>query len=564
MSILNRLKLRTKLTVLVGLSALAMAAIAVIAAATLHQRMLDDRIDKMRAAVNSAVSIAAGLDARVSSGELSRDQAFDLLHRDIRAIRFDGGVGYLSVVDATTGKLVMHGTNPALEGKPTPNDTATGRPISDFVLDAVRSSDEGVARYMYPKPGQTEALAKIVAVNRFAPWGLVFYAGAYTDDLDADFHASLLWMLSVGGAIMLVSLLAAWLINRDITISLGNLKTAMHRLANGELTTDVPGTGRRDEIGEMASAVLVFKQGMAEAERLRAEQDAAKQRAAAEHKASLNSLANGFERQVGRLVETLATRSTDLESIARSVTGTANLSNQQAASVAAAAEEASAASQAVASAAEELTASIGEITRQVAQSSRIAGAAVEDARRTDAIVRALAAGAERIGAVVGLITNIASQTNLLALNATIEAARAGDAGKGFAVVASEVKSLATQTAKATEEIGGQITQIQAATHEAVEAIRGISATIEEVSAISTAIASAVEEQGAATAEIAHNVQQTSQAAQAVTTGIGGVSQAAGETGAASGKFLAAAADLSQQADTLAKEVSGFLAGVRAA
>ena len=555
MSALSRLKLRTKLTVLIGLSALAMIAIAVTAAATMHQRMLDDRVDKLRAQVSSTVSVAKSLEDRVGAGEISREQALDLFHRTIRAIRFDGQTGYMSVIDRRSGNVIMHGVNPKAEGKPS---------ISTSIAAAVQSADEGLTSYMYPKPGQTEPLAKVTAVGRFQPWDMIIYTGAYTDDLDADFHASLLRMVSIGGAIMLVSLLAAWLINRDITISLGNLKTAMHRLAKGDLTTEVPGTGRRDEVGEMAATLLVFRQGMAETERLRAEQDALRQRAAAEHKSALNSLANGFERQIGHLVETLATRSTDLESTARSVTGTANLSNRQAASVAAAAEEASAASRAVASAAEELTASIGEITRQVAQSLKIAGAAVDDARRTDAIVHSLAAGAERIGAVVGLITNIASQTNLLALNATIEAARAGNAGKGFAVVASEVKSLATQTARATEEIGAQITQIQAATNEAVEAIRGISATIEEVSTISTSIAAAVEEQGAATAEIAHNVHQTSQAAQAVTAGIGGVSLATGETGAAAGKFLTAAADLSRQADMLAKEVSGFLAGVRAA
>jgi methyl-accepting chemotaxis protein len=218
----------------------------------------------------------------------------------------------------------------------------------------------------------------------------------------------------------------------------------------------------------------------------------------------------------------------------------------------------------VAAAAEELTASIGEIGRQVAQSSKITSKAVDDAKRTDTIVRALAESAEKIGNVVGLITDVASQTNLLALNATIEAARAGDAGKGFAVVASEVKNLANQTGKATEEIDAQITHIQAATKEAVEAIRGISATIEEVSAISTTIAAAVEEQGAATAEIARNVQQTTQAAQEVTVGISGVSQAASETGEAAGHVLAAASDLSKQAEQLSGEVHTFVAGVRAA
>jgi methyl-accepting chemotaxis protein len=218
----------------------------------------------------------------------------------------------------------------------------------------------------------------------------------------------------------------------------------------------------------------------------------------------------------------------------------------------------------VAAAAEELAASIGEIGRQVTQSSKITGQAVVDAQRTDAIVRALAEGAEKIGHVVGLISTIAGQTNLLALNATIEAARAGDAGKGFAVVASEVKSLANQTAKATEEIGAQIAQIQAATKEAVAAIRNITGTIEQVSAISVSIAAAIEQQDAATAEIARNVQQTAQSAQSVTATISGVSQAANDTGAAAEQVLGAASGLSTQAEQLNDEVHRFVADVRAA
>jgi methyl-accepting chemotaxis protein len=220
--------------------------------------------------------------------------------------------------------------------------------------------------------------------------------------------------------------------------------------------------------------------------------------------------------------------------------------------------------QTVAAAAEQLTASISEISRQVAQSAQRSGQAVADAQRTDVIVRALAEAAEKIGHVVGLISNIAGQTNLLALNATIEAARAGDAGKGFAVVASEVKSLANQTAKATEEIGAQIGQIQAATQEAVLAIQGITGTIEEVSAIAVSIAAAVEEQGAATGEIARNVQQTAKSARDVTTNIAGVNRAATETGLAAGQVLDAAGDLSRQAEQLTREVGGFLAEVRAA
>jgi methyl-accepting chemotaxis protein len=393
---------------------------------------------------------------------------------------------------------------------------------------------------------------------------MVFIAGSWINDVEASFRHSLIRLGVIGSTILVLILLTAWLVDRDITTSLGYLKAAMDRLATGDLSTAIPGTERQDEIGGMASAVLAFKDGMTEAERLRSEQETTKLRAATERTTVLNRMADSFRSQIGRLVETLSANSTALEATARSVTGTANQSNQQAATIAAAAEEASSGLHTVASAAEELTASIGEITRQVAQSARVTGSAVADARRTDAIVRALAAGAERIGAVVGLISNIASQTNLLALNATIEAARAGDAGKGFAVVASEVKSLATQTGKATEEIAVQVTQIQVATKEAVAAISGIATTIEEVSTIAATIATAVEQQGSATSEIARTVQQTSQAAQAVTLGIGGVSQAAGETGAAVGTFLTAASDLSKQAEQLSSEVNTFLAGVRAA
>jgi methyl-accepting chemotaxis protein len=345
---------------------------------------------------------------------------------------------------------------------------------------------------------------------------------------------------------------------------LSDLAAAMRRIAGGALDCAIPSIRRTDQIGQMARAVQVFKNSMTETERLRFEQEEIKGQAAAEQKATLHRMADEFESKVGNLVGMLSSSSTELEATAQSMTGTANQSNEQAAAVAAAADEASTGMHTVASAAEELTASIGEIGRQVAQSSKITGAAVEDAKRTDAIVHALAEGAEKIGTVVGLISDIASQTNLLALNATIEAARAGDAGKGFAVVASEVKNLANQTGKATGEIAAQITQIQAATKEAVEAIRGITGTIDEVSTIATTIAAAVEEQGAATAEIARNVQQTTQAAHEVTIGISGVSQAASETGVAAGQVLTAASDVSRQAEQLSSEVNTFVASVRAA
>jgi methyl-accepting chemotaxis protein len=341
------------------------------------------------------------------------------------------------------------------------------------------------------------------------------------------------------------------------------MTATMDRLAAHDLEAEIAGADRRDEIGAMAAAVQVFKDNLVNADRLAAEQEA--ERAAKEQRAAhMEAIAHGFEAKAGDLVATLAAASTQLEATAQSMSSTATETNQQAATVAAAAEEASAGVQTVASAAEELTSSIGEISRQVAQSARMTVKAAEDARHTDTIVRALAQGAEKIGNVVGLITDIAGQTNLLALNATIEAARAGDAGKGFAVVASEVKNLAQQTAKATEEIGAQIAQIQGATGEAVEAIKGITGVIEEVSAIAASIASAVEEQGAATAEIARNVQQTASSAYEVTSNIAGVSQAANQTGEAANQVLGAAGQVSRQAEDLAGEVGRFVADVRAA
>jgi methyl-accepting chemotaxis protein len=371
-------------------------------------------------------------------------------------------------------------------------------------------------------------------------------------------------LLDVGMALVALVVTVAGLVvvTRRVCKPLQALTAAMGQLAAGDTATPVPGGDRGDEVGAMAGAVQVFKEHMIAAAELAETQEA--ERAAKErHTARLRSLVSGFETKIGHMVGLLAAGSTELEATAKSMRSTATQTDEQAGTVAAAAEEASMGVQTVASAAEELAASIAEISRQVMQSAKITEKAVTDAQRTDTIVRTLSDAAEKIGHVVGLIANIAGQTNLLALNATIEAARAGDAGKGFAVVASEVKSLATQTARATDDIGVQVSQIQAATKEAVDAIRTITTTIEDVSRIAASIASAVEQQGGATAEIARNVQQTAQAAHDVTVNISGVSRASNDTGAAAGEVLSAAGELSQQAEHLSAEVNNFLADVRA-
>ena len=392
--------------------------------------------------------------------------------------------------------------------------------------------------------------------------GLLRAAAATGQDARDSVSATTITELSIAAAGLLLGLVLATSIARAILRPLAGMTGAMTRLAAGDNTVDIPASGDTDEIGDMARAVEVFKQNAIEAVRLAAEQDTK----GVEHRRAetLAGLVRDFESKAGALVDSLASSATELQATAGSMSGTAKLTNDQASSVASAAQQMSASIQTVAASAEELGASIGEISRQVSQSSEITTRAAQDAERTDSIVRELAEGARRIGDVVSLISSIAGQTNLLALNATIEAARAGDAGKGFAVVASEVKSLANQTAKATEEIAQQVTHIQSATKGAVEAIHGIVATIGEVSRIASGIASAVEEQGAATQEIARSVQQAAVGAQDVTTNITGVSQAANDSGAAASQVLDASGQLSRQAEELSKEVGRFINGVRAA
>lgn len=274
-------------------------------------------------------------------------------------------------------------------------------------------------------------------------------------------------------------------------------------------------------------------------------------------------LADDFEINIKSVVDSVAASATEMQATSQSMSATAEETNRQSTVVAAASEEATSNVQTVASAAEELSASVSEISSQVTQSTKIAQKAVEHATSTNDQIQELATAAQKIDEVVKLISDIAAQTNLLALNATIEAARAGDAGKGFAVVASEVKSLATQTAQATDEIAAQISAVQSATSNAVSAIGDITAVIAEINEISAAVAAAVEEQGAATQEIARNVQEAATGTREVSSNIAGVTQAAAETGTSAQQVLEAASELSRQSETLGTEVDKFLRQVRA-
>ncbi len=364
-------------------------------------------------------------------------------------------------------------------------------------------------------------------------------------------------------AVAIASVGLVIMVRRRVCKPIVDLTGRMSHLATGDVSTEIPGAERDDEIGAMAAAVQVFKDNMVKADHLAAEKEAEND-VKVRRAQKLDELTRLFEAKVSELVGGLSAASGVMEDTAESMSSTASATNRQAAVVAAASEQTSTNVQTVASATEELTSSISEISRQVAQSTAVAARAVDNARRSGETARLLADGAQKIGDVITLIQSIAEQTNLLALNATIEAARAGDAGRGFAVVASEVKSLAGQTAKATTEISEQIAAIQAASDETVTAIKNVVDVITEIDQIGTAIAAAIEEQGSATKEISRSVQEAARGTQEVNSNISGVQKAADDTGTAAHQVLGAAEQLSSQSKDLAGQVNRFLADVRAA
>jgi methyl-accepting chemotaxis protein len=373
----------------------------------------------------------------------------------------------------------------------------------------------------------------------------------------------LIFALAAGG--FLLGGILALLLGRGISGPMTAMCKAMRELAGGHFDVVLPGLGRRDELGEMAGAVEEFKmQAIAKAERDAAAQDAQNKASSAARRAELIRFADDFEAAVGSIVSNVSASAVQLESAAGTLTRTAETTQSLSSQVAGASEEASNNMQSVATATEELSASVDEIGRRVRESNRIAEAAVLQAQQTDGRIGKLSRAAQEIGDVVKLITAIAEQTNLLALNATIEAARAGEAGRGFAVVASEVKSLASQTAKATDEISSHIAGMQGATQESVAAIKEIGGTIAQISGIASSIAGAVEQQSGATQEIARNVQHVAQGTHQAAANIMQVNRGATETGSASEDVLNSARTLSAESTRLRQELERFMANIRAA
>lgn len=558
---LGNLRISYKLLMMIGLSVLSIAAMAGLGLSALWDNMMEDR----RAKLQDIVTIARETleyDYQLSrKAGLSEAETMERAKALLRSMRFGKG-DYVYAIDRQG--VAASNPNPQVEGKNLMGATdPDGVPFVRRQLERASSSGSFLT-FRFPRAAGGDPIPKLTYSVEFKPFDWIIGSGIYLDDVDAIF-----WQQARNRSIMVVLALLVigglfFLLGRSVVNPITAMTMAMRKIAEGDTATSIPALDRGDEVGAMAQSVKVFRDNMVEAGRLRGEQDVLKSQADSERKVLLARTADEFERGVRASLDSLSGAASDMQATSRSMSSTAIEASRQATSVAAVAEQASVNVQTVAAATEELSSSVSEIGRQVTQSTEIAGQAVAEANRTNVTVQGLSAAAQKIGDVVKLISDIASQTNLLALNATIEAARAGEAGRGFAVVANEVKSLASQTAKATDEISAQVGAMQDATTEAVQAIEGIGRTIGAINEITSAISIAVDQQGTATQEIARNVQEAALGTGQVSSNIAAVNQAAEKTGNASNGVLASAEQLSSQAAKLRADVDRFLANIRAA
>lgn len=561
MNFMNRFNVKSKLFMIVTMSSLSLMSAVAVSSILMRDRIIDERIAKLRSVDDITLGLAKALEQRVESGKITREEALERFRGDLHAMRYDGQEGYINLIDLNGTGLTLP-DDLAFEGRSLVNlKDENGLLYIQAMIDLAKLKGEGAVSYLNTKPGQTGQFRKIAYVMRYSPWNAYVTTGVYVDDIDATFHAVLGKMSLVAAVLIAATAGIVMLISRNISLPLLALKGSMRHLADGNLTVRIDADERRDEIGEMSRAVQILREGLVEAEELRAVQREQQHLRLKRSERIDASIAN-FETEVGEMMESVDISTRTLTETAEAMAAASSQTSRQVTTVALVSEQAVQSIETIASATTQLSTSIEEINRQVDESSRMIVEAVKFATDGNVEIQDLAASMNEIDEVVQLIAGIASQTNLLALNATIEAARAGAAGKGFGVVASEVKLLAKQTALATDEIASQIKTIQERTKNSAHSIEVITKTIVAVKETAEAVSAAVVEQGAATREIVHNVCQVAQGMNDISSTIHDLTEAARHTGEAAVQLLGSATSLRGDGENLGFQVDAFLDQVR--